>query len=365
MSDYGPPPPPDPGPQYPEPVDPGPDYPGQPYPGTGYPPPGSPARASGVAARVGQRLARRPEPRFSVAVAGAGAALTLFGVLLWGGDYFGGANSLDTSRNLLGAGLGALATAGGYFLVISRRSGPIATAGAVGAGIGVPLMMAFLTLDLTSGDPVNFDAIFWVSAVVWLASYLFVPGARGRTFFVFLVANGFVTYLLIKNANSVDINFVISPTTTGPSYNGLGSIVAIGLVFGLGYYLIAFLLDRAGHHGPATGLVYPAFSATATGVVAWAPTVHQAGDGVVTIVLGGLVCWYGGRFGRRLTCFAAAAAVVLGVLLIVEDISSSNAAAAGITFILVGALVVAAAAVFAAAVDEREDMDPDAVAGTR
>ena len=62
-------------------------------------------------------------------------------------------------------------------------------------------------------------------------------------------------------------------------------------MFGLGYYAIAFLLDRAGHHGPATGLVYPAFNATATGILAWGPTIHQAWAGVVTVLLGGLVCW--------------------------------------------------------------------------
>lgn len=384
MSDYGPPPPPqDPGPQYPQDPGaqyPGPQYPGQQYPGQQYPgqqypgqpqpsgpypPPSSSSPFSGLGARFGERLARRPEPRFAVAIAGAGAALTLLGVLIWGGDYFSGASSASTNRNLLGAGLGAVVTVAGYVLMISRRSGPLGTAGAVAGGVGLPLTMTFLTLDISSGDPFNIDAIFWVSVVVWLASYLFVPGARGRSFFVFLISTGLVTYLLIKNADNINVDFVVSPTGAGPRFNGLGTIAAIGLVFGLGYYVIAFLLDRAGHHGPATGLVYPAFSATAVGIEAWSPTVHQAGAGIITAALGGLICWYGGRFGRRLTCFAAAAAVVLGVLLIVEDASPDNATAAGVTFILVGALVVAAAAVFAAGVGERDDMDPEAVARTR
>jgi subtilisin family serine protease len=361
MSDYGPPPPPQ-DPQYPQ--YPGGPYPGQP-PGETYPPPAPPAPFRGLAARFGERLHRRPEPRFTVAIAAAGAALALFGVLLWGGDYFSGASSPDTSRNLLGAGLGALATVAGYILMITRRGGPLATAGAVAGGIGLPLTMAFLTLDATSGDPINFDAIFWVSVVVWLASYAFVPGARGRTFFVFLIANGLVTYVLIKNASDIGVDFVFSPTGGGPRYHGLGTIAAIGLVFGLGYYLIAFLLDRAGDHGPATGLVYPAFSATSIGINAWGPTIHQAGAGVVTLVLGALVCWYGGHFGRRLTCFAAAAAVILGVILIVADASPDNTSAAGVAFILIGAVVVAAAAILATGIGERDDMDPEAIARTR
>lgn len=360
MSDYGPPPPPQ------DPPYPGPQYPTHPYPGAGYPPPpASAAPFGGLVTRFGERLSRRPEPRFTVALAAAGAALTLFGVLLWSGDYFGGASSPDTSRNLLGAGLFALATVAGYVLMIRRRSGPLATAGAVAGGIGLPLTMAFLTLDVTSGDPINWDATFWVSVVVWLASYLFVPGARGRTFFVFLVADGLVTYVLLKNANDVAVDFVFSPTSAGPRFHGLGTIAAIGLVFGLGYYLIAFLLDRAGHHGPATGLVYPAFGATGTGIIAWGPTIHEAGAGVVTALLGALVCWYGGLFGRRLTCFAAAAAVVLGLILIVEDASPDNETAAGVALILIGAVVVAGAAMLAAGIGERDDMDPEAIARTR
>lgn len=333
-----------------------------PYPG---PPPGPPSVFTGLTARLGERLFRRPEPRLTVALAGAGAAMALYGVLVWSSDYYGGAASASTSRNLLGAGLGAVAAVLGYVLMVRRRSGAAASAGAVAAGIGVPLTIAFLSLDTASSPSINFDAIFWVSALGWLVSYLFVPGARGRTFFVFLLSAGLLAYALIKNATDVAADFIVSPTGAQPRFQGFGTIAAIGLIFGLAYYLVAFLLDRTGRHGPATGLVFPAFSAVAIGLFAWSPTLHKTGTGLITVVLGAVVCAYGGRFGRRATCFAAAAAVVVGVLLVVADALPNNGAAAGITLLVVGALLVAGATALASARGERDDMDPEAVSRAR
>lgn len=334
-----------------------------------YPSPPTNSPFAGLARRLGERLARRPEPKFAVALAGAGAAMILFGVLIWGSTYFGqGLSGSEfggsSDRKLLGAGLGALVTVLGYIAVIARRRGPLATAGVVAAGVGVPLTIAFLTLDVSNfsgGFPVNFDAVFWISVLVWLASYLFVPGAQGHTFFVFLVADGFYTYVLSKNTSSTNIDIF---TENGPQFHGFGTVAAISLIFGLGYYLIGFLLDRTGRHGPATGLVYPAFSATAVGIVAWSPDLHLLGSGIVTILVGLLVCAYGGTFGRRVTCFVGATAVTLGVgLLIAKATQDGNIA--GVTFIVVGAFVVSVAAVLAALIAEPEDMDPEAIVRSR
>lgn len=366
MSDYPPPPPPS-GPYYPDPNS-G-QYPSGQYPPGQYPP-GEPRPTSpfaGLSARLGDRLSRRPEPRLTVAIAGVGATLVLFGVLLWGGDYIGGASSPDTSRNLLGAALGAIVTALGFVVAISARQGPLATAGVVATGIGMPLTLFWLTLDFTDvsgGLPFNLDVTFWVSTIVWLVCYLVVPGMRGHTFFVFLIADVFFTYVLFKSSVSTTTVVEVAPGGSGPRITDLGTIAAIGLVIGLAYYAIAFLLDRAGRHGPATGLVYPAFGATASGIIAWSSDLHQVGTGIVTILVGVLVCWYGGRYGRRVTCFAAGAAVVVGIGLLVQD-ATDDATAAGITFILVGAIVVAAATLLASGLGERDDMDPEAIVRSR
>jgi hypothetical protein len=361
MSDFGPPPPPDAG---------GPQYPGQPYPGQPYPgQPTPPARQSPfgrLGTRIGERLVRRPEPRFTVALAGAGVALTLVGILLWGGDYWGsGLSSGSSNRNLLGAALAAVVLVAGYILAVRTGRGPLGTAGVVAIGVGWPLTMGFLTLDLSNRPlPINFDAIFWVSLVGWMLTYLWVPGARGHTFFVFLIANGFYTYVLVKNISSTSLNFVSATSGLVPRFSGVGTIAAIGLCFGLAFYVIAFLLDRRGRHGPATALVYPAFNATATGIVAWSPDLHRGGAGVLAIVVGLAVCWYGGRYGRRVTCFAAAAAVVVGVVLLLSQ-ATTDATTAGILFVVIGVLVVILAAAFAQASGEPDDMQPNAVVGSR
>jgi hypothetical protein len=396
MSDYpGPPPTQDPGP-----VDPGPEgssryqpnpsagayssryqpYPGagpayggtpyQPYGTGGQPPGGPPAPPYGGGSGAFEdpfqrRLARRPEPRFATALAGAGAALALFGVLIWSGTYFGeglvNSTDGDTDRNLLGAALGALLVVAGYILAVIVRRGPLATAGVVLAGVGVPLTVAFLTLDVTSSNGLNFDAVFWVSVIIWAVSYAVVPGTRGHTFFVFLIASGFFEYVLSKNTPHLSADIV---TGTGPRFSGLGTIAAIGLAFGLGYFLIAFLLDRSGRHGPATGLIYPAFNATTGGVIAWSPDIHRLGAGVLAIVIGLLVSWYGGRYGRRITCFAAAAAVPLGIGLMIAD-RTNDGVKAGVLFLLIGIVVVVLAAVVGRALGEPHDMDPEAVVGSR
>src|SRR3954464_8090837 len=100
MSDFGAPPPP--------PHDGGPQYPTGPYEG-GPPPSPQPARPAfaGMISRLGDRARRRPEPRFTVGLAGAGTGLMLVGILLWGGDYWahGLSHGLSTNRNLLGGAL--------------------------------------------------------------------------------------------------------------------------------------------------------------------------------------------------------------------------------------------------------------------
>src|SRR5439155_23014115 len=126
--------------------------------------------------------------------------------------------------------------------------------------------------------------------------------------------------------------------------------------------LASFRRHAAGRRGTAPGLVFPPFIATTIGIIAWIPDIHAAGAGVVTFILSALVCWYGGRFGRRLTCFAAAATSVLGVYLVVGDASPNNQTAAGIAFILVGIVVAAGAAALGTGLREPDDMAAEAVA---
>ena len=382
MSDFGPPPqgPPSSPPPAGDPYDPE----GQ-RPRPAYPPPATspqahgstPSPFTGLGAKLGERILRRPEPRLGVSLSGAGAALVLLGLVVWAGTYWGdGLNSSgdsglpDTNRNLFGALLFAIATAIGYVLVIRQRTGPLATAGAVASAIGVPATLAFLTLDLTnlsSGFPINLDLVYWVSLIVWLGTYLFVPGARGRSVYLFLIAYYLYGYVLFKSVNG-DVGVRISSTvngSSGPHFSGFGTISAVSLIFGLGYYAIAFALDRAGKHGAATGLMFPAFFVIALGIGTLEPNTSLAADGVILIIIASALCWYAGRFGRRLTCWAWAIGVVVGVFLIVADASPDNGTAAGITFLIVGLIVIAVATLAARALNEPDDMDLAAAVRSR
>lgn len=340
-------------------------------------PPGS-SRSGGlrVAARLGPRLARRPEPRFGISLAAAGAVLAVVGVLVWSIGYFAAGLNIDFNANsgrpsthgegrrFLGAGLSLLLVAAGYALVLVRRRGPLATAGVVASAIGIPLVMGFLTLDVGgafSGQfPINIDAIYIVSVLAWLISYFAIPGAQGRAFYLGLAALNFATYVGYKAAGNSAIQSAASSvsgnglTSGGSSTDSLG---AVGLVFGLSYYAIAAFLDKRGRSGPAVALAVAGFFVTVTGVVALARSFGLAGTGALLIALGAGLAWYGGHFGRRFTTWVWGGAFGLGVILIVAKISPNNYTAAGITLIVVGAIVAIGAHVASRATREQPDID--------
>jgi hypothetical protein len=350
-------------------------YPQQPYAQGGYPQPASARPGAGLAARLGTRLSRRPEARFGISLAAGGVALALVGVLVWGFGYFAAGLQIDLgldggpprangeSRRFLGAGLALAMVVIGYLLVVLRRRGPLATAGVVASAFGVPLMMIFLTLDvghLFAGQfPISIDAVWLVSIIVWLISYFAVPGAQGRAFYLAAAAIGLAGYVGFKTGENALLRTAASTVNNGSlsSGAGTGSIAAVGLIFGLAYYAVAVFLDRSGRSGAAVALVVAGFGVTLGGVIAAVPTFHQIGTGVLLIVLGALLGWYGGYFGRRFTTWVWTAGLVIGVGLIVQKIIPSDYTGAGILLIAVGAVVVVLAQVISSLSSEAPEFE--------
>jgi hypothetical protein len=345
------------------------------YPPGAYPPAAPAAPGLNLTARLGARLVRRPEPRFTISLAAAGALLAIVGILVWSGGYFAagldinftGSGSPSThgeGRRFLGAGLSLVIAVVGYALVIIRRRGPLATAGAVAGAAGIPLTLAFLTLDvggIFSGRfPINLDAVYLVSIVAWLISYFAVPGARGRAFYLALAALNFAGYVGYKAAGNAVLQSAASTvnngglTTGGSSTDNLG---AVSLVFGLIYYATAAFLDKRGRSGAAVALVVAGFVVTLTGVLALARSFGLAGTGVLLVVLGTALGSYGGYFGRRFTTWAWSAALLVGVVLIVFEISPNNYTGAGVTMIVLGAILAVGAHVLATATREAPDIE--------
>ncbi len=353
---------------------PGPQATGQPL----APDPVSTSARTGLAGRLGPRALRRPEPRFGISLAAVGVVLVVGGMLVWGGGYLASGlhlsfavnqegvsgSSFTTNgedRRFFGAVLFLLLTVVGYALVILRRTGPLATFGAVAAAVGVPLAIAFVSFDLTgtfsSGFPFSVDAIYLVSILAWLISYFGVPGARGRSFFLGAAAAGFAAYIALKAAGDSLLRTAVG-TAIGSGFgsSGTGSLAAVGLIFGLAYYGIAAFLDRRGRAGAAVAMVYAGFVTTLGGIAGAIPDFKQVGTGVLLIVLGAGLSWYGARFGRRFTTWVWMAALLIGVGLIVAKAVPDTYTGAGITLIIVGLVVAALAQAVATASNEAPDI---------
>ncbi|HEU5267541.1 MAG TPA: hypothetical protein VFU35_12620 [Jatrophihabitans sp.] len=110
----------------------------------------------------------------------------------------------------------------------------------------------------------------------------------------------------------------------------------------------------------AVAFVVAGFFTTVSGIVVGYRTFHQAGTGVLLIVLGLALGWYGGRYGRRFTTWAWTAAVVGGVGLIVQDAISDSFTGAGITLIALGLVVVVGAEILVRALHEAPDVEEPA-----
>jgi len=365
--------------------------PGAPYPPGGYPgqqqPPAPPRQPVTIATLLGARAWRRPEARFGPALAGAGAALAVLGIYIWsigylvkgfGFDFYAGDGGFyatphvhGTGRRFLGFGLFLAFTAVGYLTVVVRRRGPLATAGTVATVLGVPALLMFLFLDikgaLQNGDfPINVDAVFLISIVVYLVSYLVVPGARGRAVYLAAAAVALPGYISFKVGVESSFQHAVSGTGGGAESlleSHTGAVAAVGLAFGLVYYLIAWLLDRSGRSGVAIGLLYPAFVVTVSGIVAGADPFGQAGTGVLLLLVGTVLALYGGRYGRRFTTWAWAGAAMLGLVVLVTEIDTDKYWLIGVLLLVFGAAAAVAGQAASGALGERTDVDEQAVAG--
>lgn len=356
-----------PGPQYPT-------YPQQPL------PPVPPPRPS-LAQRIGARALRRPQPRQGVSLAGVGVGLVIIGVLVWAGDYLAGSGNDGftdetgfgggggTSRHWLGVVLSLLTVAIGYALVLRQRRGPLGAAGVAATALGVPVLLGFLTFDANSGSglPFSFDAIAIVSIVLWLATYLLVPGARGHGLYLGLAAIVLWVYIVNKAVPELHSPFALFGGFIPFGEDVFGApdwatVAVLSLMFGLGYYGVAFFLDRSGRTGLAVPLTLAGFLATAGGILAAAGDLHEIGTGLLLIVLGLALSRYGALAGRRFTTWVWALGVGLGLLVIIVKLTEDNATSGGIALIIAGAGLVLVGHILAGLLREPDDAGADGIA---
>jgi hypothetical protein len=263
--------------------------------------------------------------------------------------------------------LSLIVVAAGYVLAIARRRGPLATAGVAASALGVPVLFGFLTFDAAgggdSGLPFSLDAIVLASVFIWVVSYFLVAGAQGHAFYVGLATTTFWVYMLDKSSpdtfSGAAIFSAFDPFGVGDSFEpDWGTIAGLSLTFGVVYYLIGFLLDRAGRPGPAVPFMVSGFLAVATGIATASVDLHAIGTGLLLIVTGLLLGAFGARGARRFTTWVWSAGVALGVIVIIGKLADDNAAAAGVSLIASGAVVVLVGHLVSRALLEPDDLTP-------
>lgn len=340
---------------------------------------------------LGERTRRRAEPRTSIAIAGAGCALAILGVLVVAGDT-GLDDSSGDFNKLPGILLSGLVVAAGFFVLAAARDGAVATGGTVAAALGVPPLMFFLTFDENSFPPYSTEGILIVSTLVWLGAYLVGPG-RGRPFFLGAgLIGGWLTLLQLTekvfdapfspfgwffgtSTTSFDsTGELIDPTTgelidpggefggdgfdSGPSFDvpDPATIGMLSLGLGVAFLVCGRLLDKKGRHGAATPFAFAALPCLTVGVIGLAPDLEAAGSGLLMVGIGLALAYLGATVWRRATTWIGGAVAAIGLAIFLGDMAGDNATTGGMLFIAGGIGLVFAGHAIAVAISEPDEM---------
>lgn len=329
---------------------------------------------------LGARGARRAEPRASIALAGAGCALAVVGVLLLAGDASDGSGG--SFNRAPGVVLTALLVAVGVGLMHQVREGALATAGAVATGLGIPALVGFAILGDSEG---SIQSTLALSTALWGLAYVTGPG-RGRPLFLGLGLFGAWSFVLqLVSSTSTSIAFapllgLDGPASSGGSfspypggyaggdtYPGTGrsggafsdpdfaTVGMVSLAIGVAYVLLSRRLDRSGRRGMSTPFAVVAFLALAQGLVSMVVELRLTAGGLLVAIVGLGLVLHGATAGRRFTTWSGAAVVVGGLVMCLLD-NVDELAVAGLVFLATGASVVAGAQALAHRLGEPDEM---------
>jgi hypothetical protein len=329
---------------------------------------------------LGDRGLRRAEPRTSIAIAGAGCALGVVGMLVISADT--GIDESDGDFNKIpGILLTALVVVVGYALLTSTRRGAFATAGAVAAALGVPTLLFFLTFDEGALPPYSTQGILLVSTGAWLVSYVVGPG-RGRPFFLGagLVGAWLSVLELTENVFTapfelftdsfvvIEDDAIFDPETGEVLQQDFGgglpdapdptTIGLISLVFGIAFLFAGRRLDAKGRHGSATPFAVAALPCLAVGVAALAEDLEAAGTGLLMVLIGLGLAYHGASVWRRATTWIGAAVMAAGAAVFLIDMApEDNATIGGLLLLAGGIAMVFAGHALASLLREPDEME--------
>jgi hypothetical protein len=323
---------------------------------------------------LGPRGLRRAEPRASIALAGAGCALAVVGVLVLAGDAGDGTGG--SFNRVPGVVLTAVLVAIGALLMHQVREGALATAGSVATGFGIPALVGFAVL---SGSEGSFQSTMALSTVLWLLAYVVGPG-RGRPLFLGLGLFGawsFVMQLVGSWATSATVlplsgaydgysdGGAFSPysgrsfSSSGSAFSGpdFATVGVVSLAIGVAYLLISRRLDRTGRRGMSTPFAVIALPALAQGLGAMVFELHLTAGGLLVAVVGVGLAVHGATANRRFTTWLGGLVAVGGVAMSLGNLID-DPAVVGLVFLAAGVAVVAAAQALAHRLGEPDEMQP-------
>ena len=304
-------------------------------------------------------------PRLTIVLAAAGCALAVFGAVIVGGDGLGGGDG-DGSKVpgiLLAAGVVVV----GFVLLSRFPVGPLGTAGAVAAALGVAPLLFFLTFDDGAFPPYSTDLILSASTGAWIVSYFVGPG-RGRSFFLGAAAIGLWLSVVELIEDVFDFPFlalnIVGAGFAEPGFDdGFAidtpdptTIGLLSLAFAAVYLALARRWDRTDFSGAATPLTAAALLATPVGILALADDLEATGTGLLTAAIGVALATVGSASARRATAWLGGAAVAIGLLTIIGD-AIEEPTPGGLTLMVAGAAVVAAAEMIRRSTDEPDEVD--------
>lgn len=314
------------------------------------------------------RALDRPPPRWSTAVAAAGAAFAITGSLFVSGDALDGADSSDGSQ-LPGLLVSLLLLAGGLALLAKGTSTALRTAGSVAAVVAVPAVVFFATFDAGGFPPFSFEGILGVSAGVWIAYHLVGPTA-GRLFplgagvvalWLFLLqvteepftAPFDILGLFFAGGVAFEDESVAFSPFDVPDPTNLG---ALTLALAAAYLYGAHRFDKAGAHGRAFAVGAPVVVMVPVGVALLASELEAIGSGLLLCALGVSLSLSGAGRERRGTTWAGALFLFYGLGLLVDEAVGDEATPFGLASLAVGSAVVAAAHFLADVTGEPEEL---------
>ncbi|MDQ2647979.1 MAG: hypothetical protein M3Z03_00330 [Actinomycetota bacterium] len=319
--------------------------------------PASPKRSvATLLESLGVRARRRGEPRTTIAVAGAGCAIAVVGILLISVDSGFGTGGFNRWPGLV---LSALVVFGGLLAMRTVPRGPVATAGCVAVLLGIPTVVVFLTLSTNRFPPFSATSVLFLTTASWLAAYLVGP-ARGRTVLLGAALVGAWLTLIQVTEGPLDffpMGLLLFGFNDSSDYDGgmeglsfvggmsvpdLFVIGVLSLAIGVAYALATRWLDSRDYRGAGTAFAVATIPAVQLGVAALADDLGAGLTGLLYTVAGVALAHQGATLGRRATSWIGGFMVLNGIAVIVIE-AADSAATAGLLLMLVGLCTVWAA----------------------